>query len=371
MMQRTKKIRRKIFQTMLYGFAIIGIIFSGVYFAMRLHLTDVKGSIDSRNAYFNVVSKKSSLLPNLFSTKTYASSKDLDSVTACQMLTINSVLPNNGKVILDTYLSTRSPIIVEKMVRAILLVTQSNTFLQDKIKKCDLSNDTLMSNLATPSNQTIFDWVLSSEWDALRDALVKDKDVISQASRDSGVPVRVIISSVISEQFRFFTANRESFKRYFEPLKILGNGTKFSYGVAGVKIETAQEIENNLKNSNSPFYLGPEYEHIFDYRTADVESERLTRLTDPKNHYYSYLYTGMFLKEIMHQWDTAGYPIGDRPEVLATLFNLGFVKSSPKEMPEVGGSTITINDRDYTFGGLAYEFYYSGELSDVFPLEVQ
>ena len=73
----------------------------------------------------------------------------------------------------------------------------------------------------------------------------------------------------------------------------------------------------------------------------------------------------------MHQWENSGYNINDRPEVLATLFNIGFYKSAPKENPEVGGSTITINDRDYTFGGLAYEFYYSGELSGFFPLRVE
>jgi hypothetical protein len=251
------------------------------------------------------------------------------------------------------------------------LVTSNNSFLQDRLGKCDIFADNLRSASNTDINQTIFDWILSPEWEALRDALIKDKDIISKASVDSGVPARTIIASVISEQFRFFTSNRDSFKRYFEPLKILGNGTKFSYGVAGVKIETAQAIEENLKNKNSPFYLGSSYENIFKYNTEDIDGERLVRLTDPKDHYYSYFYTGIFLKQIMHQWQEEGYPINDRPEVLATLFNLGFNKSVPKENPLVGGSTITINDRDYTFGGLAYEFYYSGELSDIFPLGVE
>jgi hypothetical protein len=212
---------------------------------------------------------------------------------------------------------------------------------------------------------------MSEEWQALSSALVKDKDVITKASQDSGVPARTIVSSVIAEQFRFFTANRESFKRYFEPLKILGNGTKFSYGVAGVKIETAQAIEGYLKDTSSPYYLGREFEDIFDYGNKDPETERLARLTNNKDHYYSYLYTAFFLKEIMNQWESSGFPISDRPEVLATLFNLGFYKSVPKANPEVGGSTIVVGDRDYTFGGLAYEFYYSGELSDIFPLGVE
>jgi hypothetical protein len=30
-----------------------------------------------------------------------------------------------------------------------------------------------------------------------------------------------------------------------------------------------------------------------------------------------------------------------------------------------------VGDKDYTFGGLCYEFYYSGELQDLFPLTGQ
>jgi hypothetical protein len=371
---KNKNLTQKIFLIFLYGFSVIGIIFSAVFVAMRLHLTDVAGSIDSRNAYFNQVKKEATKVSSLSKTN-YLNKERLDPVTSCQIMTINSVLPSNGQVILDTYVSTRSTIIAQKMIKAVMLVTTNNSFLQDKIARCDAFADNLSSESSTPSNQNIFDWVSSEEWQAIRDALIKDKDVIAQASNDSGVPARYIVSAVISEQFRFFTANRESFKRYFEPLKILGNGTKFSYGVAGVKIETAAQIESYLKDSNSKFYLGQDYEHIFDRgpndSDTDMDSLRLARLTDNKNHYYSYLYTGIFLKQIMHQWDQAGYPVNDRPEVLATLFNLGFVKSSPKEDPEVGGSTITVNDRDYTFGGLSYEFYYSGELSDIFPIGVQ
>lgn len=364
---RRKKIFHNLFKIFLYGFALIGFVSAGVFVAMRLHLTDVTGSIDSRNDSFNLTKKQFANAYN--SLEDRSNSNSIDPVTECQIMTIAQVLPDNGKVILDTYIATRSNIIVQKMVNAVKLVTSNNSFLQDRLNKCDIFRDNL--NSSNSANQTIFTWVVSPEWGALKEALIKDKDVITKASVDSGVPARTIIASVISEQFRFFTSNRESFKRYFEPLKILGNGTKFSYGVAGVKIETAQAIEENLKNKNSPFYLGQAYENIFSYTTEDVDGERLVRLTDSKNHYYSYFYTGIFLKQIMHQWDEAGYPINNRPEVLATLFNLGFSKSIPKENPSVGGSNITINDREYTFGGLAYEFYYSGELSDILPIGVE
>ncbi len=365
---KNKKILKVIILVILLGFALIGLVFSGVFVAMRLHLTDVKGSIDSRNAFFNEVKKETQRFPNIKRTADGMRSERLNPETECKIITISSILPENGRRILDTYMQTKDTVLTEKMVDAIVLVTENNNlFLKDKLDKCNEIGKNISSLGDNPTSQSVFSWMTSTEWLTLRDALVKDKDVINQASHDSGVPSRIIVSTVISEQFRFFTANRESYKKYFEPLKVLGNGTKFSYGVAGVKIETAKVIESNLKDVNSPYYLGADYADIFNYGDKDPNTELLGRLTDNKNHYYSYLYTAVFLKEIMHQWEVAGFPINDRPEVLATLFNLGFNKSVPKASPEVGGSTITINDRDYTFGGLSYEFYYSGELLDIFP----
>lgn len=369
-LKNNKKVRI-ILIVILLSFAGVGLVFSTVFVAMRLHLTNVKGSIDSRNEFFNTVNKKTGIrLPTIQKTASSGFSK-LDSVIECKIMTINSVLPENGQRIIDTYMTTKSSVVAEKMINAILLVTENNNpFIKEKLDKCEEVSKNVFS-FGDNASQSIFNWMSSSEWETLRDALVKDKDVILQASRDSGVPSRIIVSTVISEQFRFFTANRESFKKYFEPLKVLGNGTKFSYGVAGVKFETAKVIEANLKDKNSPYYLGSNYEDVLNYENTDIDTELMGRLTDSKNHYYSYMYTAMFLKQIMYQWEVAGYPVNDRPEVLATLFNLGFNKSEPKSNPEVGGSTITINDRDYTFGGLSYEFYYSGELSEIFPFEVQ
>ena len=367
-----KKKLKVILIIILFIFAGIGVIFSGVFVAMRLHLTDVKGSIDSRNEYFNQAKNEIARFPTINKTDSNTNLNKLNPEIECQIMTILTILPTNGEQILDAYMKTRSDIIAMKMIDALVMVTSdSNQTMKNEIDKCSevAGNSLLFKN--NTSDQDVFGWVSSPEWQTLKDALVKDKDFINQASHDSGVPSRIIVSTVISEQFRFFTANRESYKKFFEPLKVLGNGTKFSYGVAGVKFETAKVIESNLKDKNSPFYLGSDFEDILNYGDRDPDLELMARLTDNKNHYYSYLYTALFLKQVMTQWQNAGYQINDRPEVLSTLFNLGFSKSVPKANPDVGGSTITINNHDYTFGGLSYEFYYGGELSDIFPFEVQ
>jgi hypothetical protein len=91
------------------------------------------------------------------------------------------------------------------------------------------------------------------------------------------------------------------------------------------------------------------------------------RLVQYKDHYYSYLYAGIFIRQIAAQWEKAGYPIDERPEILASIFNLGYNKSKPKKNPAAGGSNFKIREKDYTFGGVAYDFYYSGEMLEEFP----
>jgi hypothetical protein len=277
-----KKIGRNIFRTFLFGFAIIGIVFVGVYFAMQFGWLNVRGSISERNSYFKV------------------------------------------------------------------------------------------EKIPTVVNNKEYNWANTDEWALMKEVFTRDQEVINRAAKDAGISPRLILSGVIGEQFRFFSSRRESFKSYFEPLKILASLSNTSFGIAGLKPKTVGIIEDNLKNSKSPFYLGPAMEHIVDYNPGvDVESERMNRITNAKDPYYSYLYAGLYMREIIAEWQKAGFNISNRPEILSTLYNLGFYYSVPKENPSVGGTVINVNNTDYTFGDLGYEFYYSGELSDIYPIAVQ
>ncbi|MBU0750083.1 hypothetical protein KKH15_01035 [Patescibacteria group bacterium] len=209
-------------------------------------------------------------------------------------------------------------------------------------------------------------WEGSEEWLVMEDAIRRDVSVIQRAAADSGVPARLIVANLVAEQLRLFFTEREAYKKFFYPLKILGPQSQFSWGVMGMKEDTAIQVENNLKDTTSPYYLGPEYEHLLDFKTDDVKGERFTRMTDQHDHYWSYLYAGLFLKQIQVQWENAGYPINNRPEILSTLYNIGYRYSVPKENPQVGGAAITLSDGTRSFGGLAAEFYNSNLLTDLF-----
>ncbi len=207
-------------------------------------------------------------------------------------------------------------------------------------------------------------WNETREWQVVAGGLSKDSEVIKRVSKETGVPTRLIASVVVPEQIRFFTAEREVFKRYFEPLKILGSLSKFSLGVSGIKQDTAINVEKYANDVNSEFYPGTGYSDLIVYSpNEDSNREIFNRLTDEKDHYYSYLYTAIFIKEILVQWEKAGFDISDQPAIIATLFNLGFDSSVPKSNPQIGGATISVGGNNYSFGALAEKFYKSEELN--------
>ncbi len=212
-------------------------------------------------------------------------------------------------------------------------------------------------------------WNETPEWNVVAGGLTKDTALIARVSAETGIDSRLIAASVIPEQIRFFTAEREVFKRYFEPLKILGSLSQFSLGVSGIKQETARLVETYANDPASPFYPGPEAAQLLAYpeNTGDRDAALYARLTNEKDHYYSYLYTALYLKEIQAQWSDAGFDISNDPYALVTLFNIGFNNSHPNANPQAGGAAISVGGRTYLFGELGGDFFVSNELKDQFP----
>lgn len=348
-----KKIKRNIFRLFLFGFAMAGFIFFVVYIAMQSGWLNVKGSVSERNSYFNIKKEKN-----------IDDNYNLEIV--CQINILNKYAPLTSVNIYKNLIKGTEDEIIIKMIETASFRFMNDYIFNTEINQCKTNNQTQELKVLISA----YDWADTDQWALMKEVFTRDQEIIKKAGEDAGISPRLILSGVIGEQFRFFSNRRESFKSYFEPLKILASLSNTSFGIAGLKPKTISQIEDNLKNKKSPFYLGPDFEHIVDHKVGvDIDAERMDRITNTKDPYYSYLYVGLFMKQIIAQWQKAGFDVSRRPEILATLYNLGFYFSVPKENPMPGGSTITINDVDYTFGDIAYEFYYSGELSDIFPLE--
>ena len=225
--------------------------------------------------------------------------------------------------------------------------------------------------IKTPSGKTeytTFPLAHTSSWIAFRQAVAKDAKVIEKVSKETGIQPRILVAILVPEQMRLFYSDRPLFKKVFEPLKILGSQSQFSWGIFGIKDETARATEEHLRDTTSPFYLGKSFEHALSFSNQeDIDQERFARITDEHNHYYSYLYTALYVAQLETQWKKAGYPIHDRPDIIATLWNLGFEKSKPNKAPSSGGSILTIEGKQYSFGELAGLFYYSDEMIELFP----
>mgnify|MGYP006928492417 CR=1 FL=1 len=205
------------------------------------------------------------------------------------------------------------------------------------------------------------------EWIAFRKAIAKDTVTIAKVSKLTGVPERLLVSVAVPEQMRLFHSDRALFKKVFEPLKILGSQSQFSWGLFGIKDDTARAVETNLRTPSSPYYLGKRFETMLSFAGDSIDEERYQRITSTKDHTYTYLYTALYIKQIEAAWNKKGFSVITKPDIVATLWNLGFAKSQPKKDPKSGGSVLTINGKDHSFGSLAYDFYYSDEMIELFP----
>lgn len=199
---------------------------------------------------------------------------------------------------------------------------------------------------STTTENTSPAWKESDEWKVLKEILEKEAPDIQRAAAVSSTSPRLIASLVVVEQLRVFNDNRELFKTIFAPTKKMAMQNQFSMGILGIKLKTAEEIERRQGINIS-------------------DDERLKRLTE--NNHDSYVYAGLFIKQIQDEWQKAGFDISQKPDILATLYNIGFEHSVPKAHPQSGGAEIEVNGEIYSFGGLAYQFFISDELRDVLP----
>ena len=350
------------FYFFVFSFAVIGFGLTAAYFAIYYKWTDESGAVDKNSRYLQTI---------INDYKEGISNDSLKIVRfkheAINRISIlNKYYPTNAQQILHVFQNGDDVVEVLRMLDAADLHLKEDAAYISEIKqyKTDKSNFNLKR-----TKLSVYEWMNMSEWTDFKIAVEKDRKMIDSVAKMTDVEARLIVSCLVGEQIRLFNSDREAYKKWIGPLKILSVESKFSLGVTGIKELTAQKIEANLKDPASEYYLGEKYENLLDFKTENSQQERIDRLISFRNHFYSYMYAAIFIKQVKVQWEKKGFPIDKRPEILATLFNVGYPQSVPKKNPKVGGSTITIKEKGYSFGMIAYQFYYSGELFDMFPIQ--
>jgi len=358
---KQKKRLFAIYKVLVYVFAVYGFVLTAAFLGVKFHIFNDPGGVDINDRYFQLSAEKS-----VNNDSTYFPIAD---VAECMhsLHVLDYFYPKNARLIYNAFMHHHDVNILKHAVEAVHIRLQEHQEFRRLLK----NPAGLRYKKGTQNGNSLFEWMNIEEWEYFKAAVEKDVAVIDSVAELTDVDHRLIVAALVGEQMRLFNSARETYKNVIRPLKILSVESQFSLGVTGIKEFTAIQVEKNLKDTSSPFYLGKKYEHLLDFQTEDPSSERYNRLVNYRNHYWSYMYAALIIKQIEIQWKRAGYPISDRPEILITLYNVGFAQSKPNPNPKVGGSHVSINGMRYSFGSLGYEFFYSGEMADVFPYKKQ
>lgn len=363
-----KWLRRSYFGV-IHLLALFALALIGVALAAKFKWTNDSGNVDLNSRYFSEMAGK------------YNQGFQTDSLTFAkqerQMYQNVGLLakyyPQNAKLILDAFHRSGDVTIALRMLDAANLRMKKHKGYQRELQRIEAQ--------ASEASLSIYPWANYREWKEFCRVVRADSAAIDSVSRITGVESRLIVMCLVGEQIRMFNSSREQFKKYVVPYNRLILTTNRGYGVTGILQNTALKIEKNLFDKSSAFYPGAYYQNCLNVKDSfpelvndTIEAHKhltIQRLMKGGDHFYSYLYTAFFLRQFQSHWEKEGFTLAYRPEILGTLYNLGFQKSKPKKNPAVGGSTFNVGDKEYTFGGLCYEFYYSGELMNLFPLTSQ
>lgn len=135
--------------------------------------------------------------------------------------------------------------------------------------------------------------------------------------------------------------------------EILANaGLNSSIGFCQVKMKTAYWIEKQLSDSVSIFYQGKEYGNFL--KLSKTPKEIILKL---KNDSLNILYAAAYIKIMINRWQTAGFPINKKPEIIGTLYSKGLFypngkERKPNKNPKANEFGKEVRDAIYLFSDL-------------------
>lgn len=189
------------------------------------------------------------------------------------------------------------------------------------------------------------------EEEVAQKALSEKAHIIHDAARKVEIDAR-LLACIIYTELRLNVNQLDSYERVFASL-----GYNTSIGLAQIRIETARWIVDNVTDSLSLYSLDPRYH--FWLPTYETRADIIALL---ENDSTNCLLAAFHLKQIMTRWQEAGFDIGHRPDIMATLYSYGlFRRDDGSEIVPHG------HPRSNFFGKVAAGFFNSGKLRGDFP----
>ena len=134
------------------------------------------------------------------------------------------------------------------------------------------------------------------------DKSLSDAEISAYMDYQSKGQISPLANKLIYAQQQKELTIKMIYEEIFSPLKILGVQSQFSWGVMGIKRETAIEIENK-DNSG-----------LLTFSSSDPETERFERLTAEKDRSWSYLYAAI----------PPNQPIKNAAKIIAPIISFSF-----------------------------------------------
>ena len=202
-LNQNKKLRI-VFYSLILLFALVGFVFSAVFFAVKFNLTKQSGSIDFNDRFFKELSEKE-----------YKSVKDENQKNETQrkallyskILILNNFYPQNAALILNSFVQNQDVVVAEKMFDALQFRLADNKEYQKLVNE-EEKKHSIKDKTETDSKQNLFEWMNTEEWEVLKASILKDKKLIDSVEKVTGVKSRMIVSLLIGEQIRLFHSSR-------------------------------------------------------------------------------------------------------------------------------------------------------------------
>jgi hypothetical protein len=174
---------------------------------------------------------------------------------------------------------------------------------------------------------------------------------------------RVSLIKVASEKFRIdyevlsaiiYVERTLNYDWRDEALDILiaQAGINSSIGFCQVKLKTAYWIEKQLADSLSIYFPGREYENIL-----QVSASPQALISKLSNDSLNILYAAAYIRIIQSRWESEGFSINNRPEIIGTLYTTGLFyrdgyERKPRENPAANEFGIKVKENLNLFTNL-------------------